>query len=450
MESMTGDGACRLFLMRKQRRCCGILSVWLVLAFSCIYFTVTQLNAHERAAHPALPPGCQLLMKAAMTRRSGASKSAEWPPREGAKRVPFSGISTGAEAGGSVHVAPGFGPGSLSSLLASDDLFAELCAAVAARPAVHSCFALRDAVRCMPTFLVIGVTKAGTTAFFRYIKQHPSIAVSTVKEPAYFGAKYEEEEAAASARSAHAAANRDRNVPSRLGTYLSAFPTCDRCERGEATPSYAWRDFAAAAAAAAYQLLGPAIRLVMLVREPISRAKSHFEYFRTKRFRSSANFSEALALSLTEFESCAQSLGGWDYQCTYRPGRARVAAAAASVEGRHAVRPRRSAMEYELIQPALYVEHMRTWSVHFDPRSLLVLDAAALINDPDTVLASFESHMGIPRFRYTRINKHALPPSARETQGTSGTLVLRLNIPLPLTRYLTLATSIACEAACLC
>jgi hypothetical protein len=38
----------------------------------------------------------------------------------------------------------------------------------------------------MPNFLIIGAAKAGTTALYSYLKQHPQIYMSPEKEPHFF------------------------------------------------------------------------------------------------------------------------------------------------------------------------------------------------------------------------------------------------------------------------
>ena len=38
----------------------------------------------------------------------------------------------------------------------------------------------------MPNFLIIGTPKSGTTSIYNYLKQHPEIYTSSVKEPAFF------------------------------------------------------------------------------------------------------------------------------------------------------------------------------------------------------------------------------------------------------------------------
>ena len=41
----------------------------------------------------------------------------------------------------------------------------------------------------LPNFIVIGAAKSGTTAFYDFLRQHPQIFTSPVKEPKYFAIK---------------------------------------------------------------------------------------------------------------------------------------------------------------------------------------------------------------------------------------------------------------------
>lgn len=38
----------------------------------------------------------------------------------------------------------------------------------------------------MPTFLIIGAPKSGTTSLYHYVKDHPQIYMSPEKEPKFF------------------------------------------------------------------------------------------------------------------------------------------------------------------------------------------------------------------------------------------------------------------------
>ena len=187
----------------------------------------------------------------------------------------------------------------VSADILSDPLFTRLCTAPTVRDARGGCFEVDGSRVCLPTFLVIGFTKAGTTAFFQYAAQHPLVHASRVKEPGFLGASAEaaDRNAARAERAAKAAA-KAAGAPvavrkplaaagagrhKSLQWYTRLFGRCARCERGEATPSYAWRDYAPAAAVQARLLLGASASLVMLVREPLARAASHYRYFRQKR-----------------------------------------------------------------------------------------------------------------------------------------------------------------------
>jgi hypothetical protein len=38
----------------------------------------------------------------------------------------------------------------------------------------------------MPNLFIIGAAKAGTTAFYDYLTQHPQVFLSQIKEPMFF------------------------------------------------------------------------------------------------------------------------------------------------------------------------------------------------------------------------------------------------------------------------
>ena len=315
-----------------------------------------------------------------------------------------------------------------------DPEFAAICNAKILRRARGTCYRYQKHVSCMPSFLVIGFTKSGTSVFFQYAAQHHLVRVAQLKEPAFLGSdvdgtnddgmpgtsedapaigiQQEEVQQGQSVWSAQAMRASVTRKP--LKWYMSLFPNCPHCERGEATPGYAWRDYSAAAAAQARLLLGYRVRLIVLVREPIRRAVSHYLYFGKKRhrFHRVANLSHALHEALDEFERCIAHLNGeWHHLCTYRPGRRDVEVAAAAIAR---VKPelwrlRHGKISYELLQASLYSEHLLTWRAHFPATSFIVLDAAMLLDFPLRAMRRFERHLSLPNYRnYTLSQAHAL------------------------------------------
>lgn len=105
----------------------------------------------------------------------------------------------------------------------------------------------------LPTFLIIGAPKAGTTSLHTYLAEHPQIAMSSVKEPMCFaGPDWED----------------------RLAHYDNLFtgPAPIRGESSTAYSSYPWAPEVPARVATTV----PSARLVYLVRDPIPRTLSHY------------------------------------------------------------------------------------------------------------------------------------------------------------------------------
>jgi hypothetical protein len=117
----------------------------------------------------------------------------------------------------------------------------------------------------LPTFLLLGAMKAGTTSLFRYLAQHPDICVARHKEPHYlaFG---DDVLPSVPILDTFAPIARD------LASYRSLF-THWRGQRaiGEASTSSLDTPEAPARAAA----LVPAARLLVILRQPADRALSH-------------------------------------------------------------------------------------------------------------------------------------------------------------------------------
>ena len=108
----------------------------------------------------------------------------------------------------------------------------------------------------LPTFVVIGAPKCGTTSLHRYLATHPEVFMSEPKELDFFV--------------------RDRGWRRGLAWYEERFaPAGDARARGESSPGYTlhphWPSMPDRMAA-----LLPEARLVYLVRDPVDRAISHF------------------------------------------------------------------------------------------------------------------------------------------------------------------------------
>jgi hypothetical protein len=106
----------------------------------------------------------------------------------------------------------------------------------------------------LPTFVVIGAMKTGSSSLANYLGSHPQVFMSTPKEPSYF------------------AARQDRT----LAWYRSLFEGAgDAIARGEASTAYTKAPHFPDCSRRMAELL-PDARLIYLVRHPVPRIRSQY------------------------------------------------------------------------------------------------------------------------------------------------------------------------------
>lgn len=137
-----------------------------------------------------------------------------------------------------------------------------------------------------PNFFVIGAGKSGTTSLYHYLKQHPQIFMSPVKEPKYF--------AFASKELNFTGPGDQRVVPQTTTTieaYLDLFKDAgDEPIIGEASTVYL--NTGETARRMAEQV--PHARLVAVLRHPADRAYSAYMHLRRDGYESLETFAAAL------------------------------------------------------------------------------------------------------------------------------------------------------------
>ncbi len=136
----------------------------------------------------------------------------------------------------------------------------------------------------LPTFIVVGANKGGTTSIYHYLKQHPQVYLSPIKEPHYFSKdidislfnrefaqnklqdiqKYVDGDMS---QEYHAAFVRDWEQYQKLYKNVKDQPAI-----GELSTSYLYSHVAAQEI---YNALGK-IKIIICLRNPVERAYSHY------------------------------------------------------------------------------------------------------------------------------------------------------------------------------
>ncbi len=195
-------------------------------------------------------------------------------------------------------------------------------------------------------FIIAGVQKAGTTALFDYLGDEPGLALSREKEVHFF-----DDEA------------RDWAAPD-YGAYHAQFPPFDGRPRGEATPIYLYWPGSLERIAA----YSPAMKLVILLRDPVERAWSHWK------------MEYARGVETQPFAWCI------------REGRQRLFSRETS-----AARPWGFDREISYVERGFYGEQVARVYGLFPRDQVLVLTAEGLRADPGATLAQVRRFLGLAK-----------------------------------------------------
>jgi len=215
---------------------------------------------------------------------------------------------------------------------------------------------LTSASRLLPDYIIIGTQRAGTTSLYKYLVRHPAIAHALTKELRFFDLHYERG----------------------FGWYRSRFPSARHRERlrrakdlsmivGESSPDYLFHPYAPGRIARAL----PDVKLVVLLRNPVDRAYSHYWHQAARGFEP-LGFEEAIE---REPERLAGELERMLEDERY-----------VSYERHH----------HSYLSRGVYVDQLRTWFDLFAREQFLILRSEDLFVDPPAVYRQVLEFLGAP------------------------------------------------------
>ena len=237
----------------------------------------------------------------------------------------------------------------------------------------------------MPDFLVIGAKKGGTTSVANWLVQHPQVLpmfprTQRHKSPHYF----------------------DINYWRGPDWYRSHFPT-ERSRRrqvpdgravvGEASPYYMFHP--AVCERVAHDV--PDVRVIVMLRDPVSRAYSNYWDRRASGHETISTFEEAI-------EAEPQRLAGVDQR-------------------RLLTDPRYYSVDHDnhsYLARGRYLEHLAPWLERLPPEQLLIMRAESMFDDPAAMFADVQSFLGLSVHEAMPLrpyNQRRHPPIAAATRA---------------------------------
>ena len=210
--------------------------------------------------------------------------------------------------------------------------------------------------RILPKFLIIGTQRGGTTSLYTYLSEHPQILRAARKEVHFFDLHF----------------HKGRNW------YRAHFPlesTMSSREKavgrpiltGEATPYYLFHPAAPQRIAS----LLPGVRLIALLRDPITRAYSHYT-LTIGEGRDRMSFKEAVR---------------WE--------RDRLVGAIEDGSGVDTCYGSRNHMWHSYLARSIYVLQLKTYFDLFDRQDVYVASSEDLFRNPQTIYDDILNFLGL-------------------------------------------------------
>jgi hypothetical protein len=211
----------------------------------------------------------------------------------------------------------------------------------------------------LPDFVVVGTQKGGTTELYDQLVKHPQIAPAFAKEVHFF----------------------DANFSKGPEWYTAFFPPAHRATAvtltGEASPCYLFHPDAARRAAATV----PDARIILLLRNPVDRAYSHYHHevrigYETHSFESAIE-REQMRLSGEK----AKMLREQEYY-----------------SDRY--------MHYSYLSRGIYIQQLHAWYQHFPREQILVLKSEDFYAKTPAVMSQVFEFLGLPDRQSVKLQRH--------------------------------------------
>lgn len=201
--------------------------------------------------------------------------------------------------------------------------------------------------RKTPDFLIIGAQKAGTTSLFHYLKQHPDILTPEEKEIHFFDMRYERG----------------------IDWYQSFFSEAAASEKvtGEASPYYLFHPCVPGRVKAHL----PDVKLIILLRDPVARAFSHYHHAVRMGFENVSDFFDAIALEESRLLGAEKNLA----------------------EG--VIQQHFSFQHHSYISRGFYSHQIDRWLQHFPLSQMHFLQSETFFADPENALEGIFQFLGV-------------------------------------------------------
>ena len=227
-------------------------------------------------------------------------------------------------------------------------------------------------LRLTPDFIIIGAQRCGTTSLYNYLIGHPSVAPALTKEVHFFDRNFHR---GSGWYGAH--------FPSVASKYYAAQVRGKRFTTGESSPYYIFHPLAPGRIA---EML-PAVKLIVLLRDPIDRAFSHYHH-EVRLGMETLSFEEALAREEERLDGEREKVVRDEEYNSFNH------------------------QHYSYLSRGVYMDQLQVWASLFPKEQTLVLGSEDFYDDPEPTLRRTLEFLELPDWRpeeFARYNFGATP-----------------------------------------
>jgi len=223
-----------------------------------------------------------------------------------------------------------------------------------------------------PDFLIIGFPKCGTTSIFEYLIQHPCVYPPKGKEIDYFDRLY------------NYGINWYRaSFPLRIQKYFLKKFLGKNILTGDATPRYADHPYAIQR----IKEIIPDVKLIILLRNPIDRAFSHYNMNRRNKWEHLSSFEDAIKNEKNRIKGRYEKMKknpayfSWDYDL------------------------------YGYLEHGLYVDKLKRCMEVFPREQFLIIQSEEFLSDPSKVYNQVLKFLGLPKWELAEYKQYKKNPT---------------------------------------
>ena len=204
--------------------------------------------------------------------------------------------------------------------------------------------------------MIIGTQKGGTTSLQRYMEKHPQIVPSYKKEAHYFDNKYHKS----------------------ISWYKRHFPLSNKFNGkicGDSSPYYLFHPFVPQRIAKHL----PDIKLIVLLREPVERAYSHYKMQYNKGLEK-LSFEDAIKTEESRLDGSLEKLKNGNYSFEHQ--------------------------KFSYLSRGKYAEQLKRWFEYFDKDQILILRSEDLFSNTQQVLSEVFQFIGVEDHKLKELTVH--------------------------------------------